>query len=69
MKARIAAMSPEEQMKVAMQYAQAHSQSALKDVQAMAADPEAVKNAAEHYADYQVKQMSSRRHPRRSTAP
>ena len=58
-KARIAAMSPEEQMKVAMQYQQAHSESALKDVQAMAADPEAVQKAAEHYSDYQVKHMSS----------
>ena len=58
-KARIAAMSPDEQMKVAMQYSQAHSQSALKDVQAMAADPEAVQKAAERYSDYQVKHMSS----------
>ena len=58
-KARIAAMSPDEQMKVAMQYQQAHSQSAVKDVQAMAADPEAVQKAAERYSDYQVKHMSS----------
>ncbi len=56
--ARIAAMSQEEQMKLGMQVAQAQSQSALKDVKAMAADPEAVQTAAEHYADYQAKQMT-----------
>ena len=57
-KARIAAMSQEEQMKLGMQMAQAQSQSALKDVQAMAADPEAVQTAADHYPDYQAKQMT-----------
>ncbi len=67
MKARIAAMSPEEQMKLAMQIRRRHSQSALKDVKAMAADPEAVQNAADHYADYQVKHMSSTAASRPST--
>jgi len=56
-KAKIAAMSQEEQMKLGMQMAQAQSQSALKDVKAMAADPDAVTTAAEHYPDYQAKQM------------
>jgi hypothetical protein len=58
LKAKIAAMSQEEQMKLGMQMAQAQSQSALKDVQAMAADPEAVQTAADHYPDYQAKQMT-----------
>jgi hypothetical protein len=57
-KARIAAMSQEEKMKLAMQMSQAHSQSALKDVQAMAADPDEVKTAADHYPDYQARQMT-----------
>ncbi len=57
-KARIAAMSQEEQMKLGMQMAQAQSQTALQDVQAMAADPDAVQAAAEHYPDYQAKQMT-----------
>lgn len=57
-KAKIAAMSQEEQMKLGMQMAQAHSQNALKDVQAMASDPESVQTAADHYPDYQAKQMS-----------
>ena len=57
-KAKIAAMSQEEQMKLGMQMAQAQSQSALKDVQAMANDPEAVQTAADHYPDYQAKQAS-----------
>jgi len=56
--ARIAAMSPEEQMKFATQYAQAQSNSALQDVKAMAADPDAVQLAAEHYPDYQARQMT-----------
>ncbi|HEU4779540.1 MAG TPA: hypothetical protein VFS58_06615 [Steroidobacteraceae bacterium] len=58
LQARIAAMSQEEQMKLGMQMAQATSQNALKDVQAMAADPEAVQTAADHYPDYQTKQMT-----------
>ncbi|HEY6125788.1 MAG TPA: hypothetical protein VIV63_14140 [Steroidobacteraceae bacterium] len=58
-KAKIAAMSQEEQMKLGMQMAQAQSQNALKDVQAMAADPDEVQTAADHYADYQTKQMTS----------
>lgn len=57
-KAKIAAMSPDEQMKLGMQMAQAQSQSALKDVQAMAADPDEVQTAADHYPDYQARQMS-----------
>ena len=57
-KAKIAAMSPDEQMKLGMQMAQAHSQSALKDVKAMASDTDAVQTAADHYADYQARQMT-----------
>jgi hypothetical protein len=56
--ARIAAMSPEEQMKFATQYAQAQSNTALQDVKAMAADPDTVQLAAEHYPDYQARQMT-----------
>lgn len=52
-KAKIAAMSQEEKMALAMQMSQATQQNALKDVKAMAADPEAVTAAADHYADYQ----------------
>jgi hypothetical protein len=55
---KLASMSQEEQMKVAMQMSQATQQQALQDVQAMAADPESVKLAAEHYPDYQAKQMT-----------
>jgi hypothetical protein len=58
-RARIAAMSPEEQRKIAMQFSQANSQSALKDAQAMAAESEAVTTAAAHYPDYHVKQMTA----------
>jgi hypothetical protein len=53
-KAQIAAMSQEEKMKLAMQMQQATQQNALRDVKAMAADPEAVTAAADHYADYQA---------------
>jgi hypothetical protein len=52
--AKIAAMSQEEKMKLAMQMQQATQQNALRDVKAMAADPDAVTAAAEHYADYQA---------------
>jgi hypothetical protein len=58
LKAKIASMSQEEQMKLAMQMSQAQSQSAIRDVKAMAADPESVSNAADHYPDYQAKQMT-----------
>lgn len=58
LQAKIAAMSQEEQMKVAMEFSKAQSQSALKDVKAMAADPDAVQTAADHYPDYQVKQAT-----------
>ncbi len=57
-KEKIAAMSQEEKMKLAMQMQQAHSQSALKDVKAMATDSEAVQTAADHYPDYQAKQAT-----------
>lgn len=57
-KAKIAAMTPDEQRKLGMQMAQAQSQGALRDVKAMAADSDAVQTAAEHYPDYQVKQMN-----------
>lgn len=55
---KLASMSQEEQMKLAMQMSQATQQQAIQDVQAMAADPESVKLAAEHYPDYQAKQMT-----------
>jgi hypothetical protein len=55
---KLASMSQEEQMKVAMQMSQATQQQALNDVKKMAADPPAVQLAAEHYADYQTKQMT-----------
>ena len=57
-KAQIAAMSQEDKMKLAMQMSQAQTQSALKDVKAMAADPDTVTTAAEHYGDFQSKQMT-----------
>jgi hypothetical protein len=41
-------------MQLAMQMQQATQQNALRDVKAMAADPEVVTIAAEHYADYQA---------------
>lgn len=55
---KIAAMSQEEQMKLGMQMAQATQAQALEDVQAMAADSDAVQLAAEHYPDYQMKQSA-----------
>jgi hypothetical protein len=55
---KIAAMSQEEQMKLGMQMAQATQAQALQDVQAMAADSDAVQLAAEHYPDYQMKQST-----------
>ena len=58
LQARIAKMSQEEQMKLGMQMAQATQNQALQDVQAMAADTDAVKLAAEHYPDYQMKQAT-----------
>jgi hypothetical protein len=58
MQKKLAAMSQDEQMKFAMQMQQATQAQALQDVKAMAADPEAVKLAAEHYPDYQMKQAS-----------
>ena len=58
--AKIAAMSQEEKMQLAMQMQQATSQNALKDVKAMAADPETVTAAADHYADYQANPSTMR---------
>ncbi len=54
MQKKIAAMSQEEQMKLATQMSQAMQQQAVQDVRKMAADPPAVQAAAEHYADYQT---------------
>jgi hypothetical protein len=51
--ARIQKMTPDEQMKLAMQMQQATQDQAIKDVQAMAADSDAVQAAAERYPDYQ----------------
>jgi hypothetical protein len=58
LQARIANMSPEEQRQLGMQMAQATQNQALQDVKAMAADSDAVKLAAEHYPDYQMKQAT-----------
>jgi len=58
LQARIARMSPEEQRQLGMQMAQATQTQALQDVKAMAADSDAVKLAAEHYPDYQMKQAT-----------
>jgi hypothetical protein len=58
LQARIAKMSQEEQMKLGMQMAQATQDQALRDVQAMAADSDAVRLAADHYPDYQTRQMT-----------
>jgi hypothetical protein len=55
---KIAAMSQEEQMKLGMQMAQAQQQQAIQDVQAMAADPDSVQLAAEHWPEYQMKQAT-----------
>ena len=51
-------MSQAEQMALAMEMSKATQQAALTDVKKMANDPEAVKIAADHYADYQMKQAS-----------
>lgn len=58
MQKKLASMSQEEQMKFAMQMQQATQSQAIQDVKLMAADPEAVKLAAEHWPDYQMKQAS-----------
>jgi hypothetical protein len=58
MQRKLAAMSPDEQMKFAMQMQQAQSAQAVQDVQAMAADSDAVQLAVEHWSDYQVKQSA-----------
>ncbi len=55
---KIQSMSQEEQMKLAMQMSQATQAQAIQDVQAMAADPESVKVAVEHWPDYQMKQAT-----------
>ncbi len=57
-KAKIASMSQAEQMALAMQMSKATQQAAVKDVVAMSNDPPAVKIAADHYADYQMKQAN-----------
>jgi hypothetical protein len=58
LQAKIQSMSQEEQMKLAMQMQQATQAQAIQDVKAMAADPEPVKLAAEHWPDYQMKQAT-----------
>ncbi len=57
--AKIASMSQAEQMALAMQMQQATQQAGIQNVVAMSKDPPAVHAAAEHYTDYQTKQMSS----------
>jgi hypothetical protein len=56
--AKIATMSQAEQMALAMEMSKATQQHAVKEVVAMSRDPEAVKVAADHYADYQMKQAT-----------
>lgn len=56
--AKIASMSQAEQMALAMQMQQATQQAGIQNVVAMSQDPPAVKVAAEHYSDFQTKQMS-----------
>jgi hypothetical protein len=58
LQAKIAKMSPDEQMKLAMEMQKATQSQALQDVQAMADDSDAVQLAAEHYPDYQMKQST-----------
>jgi hypothetical protein len=58
LKKKIAAMSQEEQMKLGMQMAQAQQTQSIQDVQAMAADPDSVQLAAEHWPEYQMKQAT-----------
>lgn len=55
---RFQKMTPAEQMALGMEMQKATQAQALKDVQAMAADPDAVTLAAEQYPDYQSKQMT-----------
>lgn len=57
--ARIQKMTPDQQMALAMQMQQATQAQAIKDVQAMAADPDTVQLAAEHYPDYQTSPATS----------
>jgi hypothetical protein len=58
MQRKLAAMSQAEQMEFAMQMQKAQSAQAIQDVRAMAADPEAVTLAVEHWPDYQMKQST-----------
>jgi hypothetical protein len=46
-------------MQLAMQMTQATQAQAIQDVQAMAADPDSVQMAAEHWPDYSARQMTS----------
>jgi hypothetical protein len=56
--AKIQKMSQAEQMALAMEMQKSTQAQALKDVQAMAADSDAVQQAAEQYPDYQMKQAT-----------
>ncbi len=57
--AKLASMSQAEQMAFAMEMSKATQQAAMQNVVAMSKDPPAVQTAAEHYADYQTKQMTN----------
>ncbi len=58
LQAKIASMSQAEQMALAMEMSKATQQAAMQNVVAMSQDPPAVQAAAEHYSDFQTKQMS-----------
>jgi hypothetical protein len=59
MQEKLQKMTQAEQMAFAMEMQKAMQAQALRDVKQMAADPEAVTLAAEHYPDYSSKQMTS----------
>lgn len=59
LKARLAAMTPEQQMQEAMRYSAAFSAGARQDVVRMSQDPAAVSAAVETYNDYQTREMSA----------
>lgn len=58
MQQKVQSMSQAEQMAFAMEMQKASQASAIQNVQAMAADSDAVQLAAEHYPDYQMKQAN-----------
>lgn len=59
MQEKLQKMTQAEQMAFAMEMQKASQAQAIRDVKAMAADPEAVTLAAEQYPDYNTRQMTS----------